>query len=186
MTGHGGGAGPAASHADAVAQGPRIVLVGAPGAGKSSVGRAVAERLGLEFQDTDDVVVASQGKPVADIFVDHGEPHFRALETDVVARCLAGFGGVLALGGGAVVSAGTRESLRGHHVVFLDVGLSAAAHRVGLDTSRPLLAINPRATLRMLLEERRPLYEEVAGVVVDTDHRTIDEVADRVVELSRS
>lgn len=165
---------------------PRVILVGAPGSGKTTVGRAVADKLGCSFTDTDDVIVSRSNKPVADIFVDDGEPHFRALETEVVAECIAHADGVLSLGGGAVNSSGTRDALAGHHVVFLDVGLTAAVGRVGLGTSRPLLAINPRATLRALLDERRGLYEQVAGVIIDTDDRTVDEVAEQVLAHTKA
>jgi shikimate kinase len=156
--------------------------VGVNGAGKSTVGTLVAEALGLPFRDTDEDIVAATGKPISDIFVDDGEDHFRALERQAVAAALDGFDGVLALGGGAVMAAETRERLRGHRVVFLSVELADAVRRVGLGAGRPLLAINPRATLKHLLDQRRPLYQEVATATVVTDGRTPEDIADEVLK----
>ena len=161
---------------------PAVVLVGVMGAGKTTIGTLVAEVLNLPFRDTDDDIVAATGKPISDIFVDDGEDHFRALERQAVAAALDGFDGVLALGGGAVMAAETRERLRGHTVVFLDVGLADAVRRVGLGAGRPLLAINPRATLKHLLDQRRPLYQEVATATVVTDGRTPEDIADEVLK----
>lgn len=160
---------------------PRVVLVGAPGAGKSTVGRLLADRLGVSFRDTDDDVERAAGKSIGDIFVDDGEPEFRALEREAVAVALAGHDGVLALGGGAVADPATRERLRDHQVVFLDVGLADAASRVGLNRDRPLLVANPRAQLKKLLDQRRPLYLQVATMIVDTAGRTQEEVVAEVV-----
>ena len=161
---------------------PAVVLVGVMGAGKTTIGTLVAEALNLPFRDTDDDIVAATGKPISDIFVDDGEDHFRALERQAVAAALDGFDGVLALGGGAVMAAETRERPRGHTVVFLDVGLADAVRRVGLGAGRPLLAINPRATLKHLLDQRRPLYQEVATATVVTDGRTPEDIADEVLK----
>jgi shikimate kinase len=165
---------------------PAAVLVGPPGAGKTTVGELVAGALGLPFRDVDADIEAVAGKPIPEIFIDDGEEHFRALERKAVAAALAGFDGVLALGGGAVLAPENREALRGHRVVFLSVELADAINRVGLGAGRPLLAINPRATMRYLLEQRRPLYEEVATVTVKTDGRTPEDVAaEAVAALSR-
>ena len=141
---------------------PVCVLVGAPGSGKSTTGQALAGLLGVAFADTDALIEASAGKPIPDIFIDDGELAFRALERDAVARALAGHDGVLALGGGAILDEQTRAALTGHAVAFLSVGLSDAVKRVGLAAGRPLLTVNPRATLKYLMEQRRPLYEAVA------------------------
>lgn len=159
---------------------PRVVLVGPMGAGKSTVGRILAERWGVGLRDTDDDVEAVEGRAISDIFVESGEEHFRAVERGAVARALAEHDGVLAVGGGAVMADSTRAALDGHRVVFLRVGLSDAAARVGLGTSRPLLLGNVRGTMKALLEARAPVYESVAVAVVDTDGRTPDEVADLV------
>lgn len=157
---------------------PLVVLVGPPGAGKTTVGRRLAERHGVTFRDTDHDVEAAVGKTISDIFVEHGEATFRAHERAAVAAALATHAGVLALGGGAVIADETRQALKSQRVVFLDVGLATAVERVGLNTARPLLAVNPRAELKRLLEERRPLYEEVATLVISTDDRTADDVVD--------
>ena len=158
-----------------------MVLVGVPGSGKTTVGTMLAERLGLPFRDTDHDIEVSQGKPVPDIFVDSGEEFFRALEREAVATALAEHDGVLALGGGAVLDAGTRELLLEQPTVWLQVGASSGAHRVGLDVPRPVLLGNVRGRLMTLLAERGPLYAEVARLSVDTDGRTPEEVADLVV-----
>ncbi|MFC7549831.1 shikimate kinase [Plantactinospora sp. GCM10030261] len=163
--------------------GPVCVLVGAPGAGKSTVGALVAAALGVEFRDTDSAIEATAGKPIPEIFVDEGEEHFRALERAAVAGALDTFDGVLALGGGAILAAENRAALAGQPVVYLSVGLTDALRRVGLGAGRPLLAINPRATLRHLMEQRRPLYEEVAAATVVTDDRSAEEVAAEVVDV---
>jgi shikimate kinase len=162
--------------------GPAAVVVGPPGAGKTTVGELLAGALGVAFRDVDADIEAAAGKPISEIFVDDGEEYFRALERAAIAAALADFDGVLALGGGAVLAAETRAALRGHRVVYLSVELADAIARVGLSTSRPLLAINPRATMRYLLEQRRPLYEEVATVTVKTDGRTPQDVAAEACE----
>jgi shikimate kinase len=160
---------------------PVAVLVGAPGAGKTTVGELLASRLGVPFQDTDEVIVATAGKPVSEIFVDDGEETFRALERSAVANALTSFDGVLALGGGAVLAEETRQRLHGHTVVHLVVELPDAMNRVGLGVGRPLLQLNPRATMRHLLELRRPLYEEVATLTVRTDGRDPEQIADEIL-----
>ena len=158
----------------------RVVLVGPPAAGKTTVGRLLADRLSVPFVDTDDLVVARAGKPVSEIFVDDGEDAFRRLEAQAVAEALTG-DGVVALGGGAVLSEQTRARLAGQPVVLLATGVPASASRVGLNRDRPLLLGNPRQRLRELLGERLPLYREVAVAEVETDDRTPDQVADAVL-----
>lgn len=160
---------------------PQLVIVGPPGAGKTTVGRLLADKLGGALRDTDADIERAAGKPISDIFVDDGEAAFRALERTAVARALDEHDGVVALGGGAVIDQGTRQRLRDHHVVFLDVGLADAASRVGLNRDRPLLIGNPRAQLKQLMDERRPLYVEVATVTVDTSGRTPADVAAEVL-----
>lgn len=162
--------------------GPRVVLVGPMGAGKSTVGPLLAEAWGTGFRDTDADVEATSGRSVADLFVEEGEAHFRALERQAVATALAEHDGVLALGGGAVMDAETRQRLAGHTVVFLRVGLSQAVARVGLGSARPLLLGNVRGRLKAILDERAPVYTEVASVVVDTDDLDSAAVAEAVRE----
>ena len=164
---------------------PVAVFVGVMGAGKSSVGAAVASALGVPFADTDAIIEERAGKPIPEIFVDDGEPAFRALERQVVAETLESYDGVLALGGGAVLDEGTRKLLAGHRVVFLSVELTDAIKRVGLGAGRPLLAMNPRATLKYLLDQRRPLYLEVATHTVVTDGRDEADVTAEVLALLR-
>lgn len=162
--------------------GPVIVLVGPPGAGKSTVGQLLAARLGVTYRDTDSDIVETAGKPISEIFLDDGEPHFRELERAAVRAALTGHEGVLALGGGAILSDVTRELLAGRPVAFLDMGVAAAVKRVGLDAPRPLLTINPRKQWRALMEERRPLYTEVARAVVSTEEHSPEEVAQAVLD----
>lgn len=169
----------------AAASGPRLVLVGPPGSGKSTVARALAGRWHLEARDTDADVERAAGKPVGEVFVDDGEERFRALEHDAVRAALAEHGGVLAVGGGAVLHPATQEALAAYRdaggvVVFLDVTLRHAASRVGFNQARPLLLGNPRARWQALMDERRPVYESVATVVVSTDGIEPAQVAKRI------
>jgi shikimate kinase len=147
------------------------------GAGKTTVGGLLAEAWGVGFRDTDQDVEAAAGKSVQDIFVDEGEQEFRARERAAVADALAGHDGVLALGGGAVLDPATRALLTGHRVVFLRVGISDAAQRVGLGVARPLLLGNVRGRVKQLIEERTPVYERLATYVVDTDGLSPEQVA---------
>lgn len=165
--------------------GPRVVLVGPMGAGKSTVAALLGDAWGLPVRDTDTDIEASEGRSVSDIFVESGEQRFRALEAAAVAEALTSHEGVLALGGGAVLDPDTRELLAGHRVVFLRVGLSEAVKRVGLGVGRPLLLGNVRSRVKALLDERTPIYESLATLVVDTDERTPDEVADTITEELR-
>jgi shikimate kinase len=164
---------------------PVCVLVGPPGSGKTSTGQALAEALGVPFRDTDADIEQAAGKPIPEIFVDDGETYFRTLERAAVVTALASFDGVLALGGGAVLAEQTRAALAGHTVVFLSVELPEAVKRVGLGQGRPLLAVNPRATLRHQLAQRRPLYESVATHTVATDGCTPAEVAAEILAALR-
>lgn len=161
---------------------PVVVIVGAPGAGKSSVGRRVAERLGVPFADTDALVEEQAGKAVSDIFIEDGEDAFRALECETIANALESFDGVLSLGGGAVLNEGTRELLGGHNVAWLTVDLATATQRVGMNSARPLLLGNVRGTMLTMLEHRTPLYEEVASFSVETSGKSLKAVVAEVVE----
>ena len=162
---------------------PVAVVVGAPGAGKTTVGGSVAALLGVPFSDTDAIIEERAGRPIPEIFVDDGEEAFRALERAAITDALTTFDGVLALGGGAILHDGTRALLRSHTVVYLSVELGDAIKRVGLGAGRPLLAINPRATLKYLLDQRRPLYAEVATHTVATDGREPGDIAAEIAAL---
>ncbi|GAA3168991.1 shikimate kinase [Streptomyces virens] len=159
-----------------------IVLVGPMGVGKSTVGQLLADRLGVGYRDTDDDIVAGEGRSIADIFVDDGEPAFRAIEKRAVHTALGEHDGVLALGGGAVLDADTRALLAGQRVIYLSMDVEEAVRRTGLNTARPLLAVNPRKQWRELMEARRHLYEEVATAVVPTDGRTPEEVTEAALD----
>jgi shikimate kinase len=160
---------------------PKAVVIGPPGSGKSTVGRLLAERLGVSFRDTDHDVEAAAGKAIGEIFIDDGEARFRELERSAVRDALAEHDGVLALGGGAILDAGTQADLAGLPVVYLEVGLSDAVKRVGLASARPLLVLNPRSQFRKLMEERRPIYEGLASIRVGTDDREPADVVDEIL-----
>jgi shikimate kinase len=159
---------------------PAAILIGPPGAGKTTVGALVAARLGLDFVDADVVIEEAAGKPVGDIFVQDGEEAFRALERAISARLIGGHPGVLALGGGAILDPGTRDLLAGQRVVYLETGFTSAVHRTGLDAPRPLLLGNPRARMKTLLEERLPVYASLAWITVPTDDREPKDIADEI------
>ena len=151
-----------------------IVLVGFMGAGKTTVGRLLAAKLGLPFTDSDPVIEERAGKPIARIFADDGEPAFRLLEHQVIADLLAGPDAVLALGGGAVSHQGTRSLLAAVPVVYLRVGYAEAFARVGGDQGRPMLA---RADVSDVYARRLAVYDSVATLAIDTDRRRPEDVA---------
>jgi len=162
---------------------PSVVLVGPPGAGKSSVGAMLAESLQLPFRDVDEDIVAGERRSIADIFTTDGEQYFRELERVAVARALAEHDGVLALGGGAVLDPSTRRLLRGQTVVFLSVSMPKGVQRTGMAANRPLLVgVHPRATFKSLLDARLPLYREVATLEVDTDVMDVRQAAASIIE----
>ncbi len=158
-----------------------IVLVGAPGAGKSSVGRLLAIKLDTTFVDVDNRIEQVVGKPITEIFADEGEAHFRELEESATLELIQG-DGVVSLGGGAVMNPRIREALRGHDVIWLEVSISQATRRVGMNNVRPLLLGNVRGRLIELLRERTPFYEEVATTRVMSDNRRPSEVAAELAE----
>lgn len=158
----------------------QLVLIGAPGSGKSTVGKALAERLGLDFVDVDAEIEAQAGKPITEIFVDSGEQGFRALELTATIAALER-PGVVSLGGGAVTTAAIREALAGRRIVWLMVSAASASQRVGFNVSRPLLLGNVRGVLTKLLAERTPLYRQLASMSVSTDKAEPAEVVEQIV-----
>jgi shikimate kinase len=162
--------------------GPVAILIGPPGAGKSTVGPLLAGLLGVSFLDTDAAVEEAAGKPVGDIFIDDGEAAFRALERTAAAGAIEGHHGILALGSGAILDPGTQRLLAGQRAVYLETGFAAVARRSGMDGPRPPLPGNPRGRLRELLTERRPAYEELAWLTVATDDRGPAEIAELIAE----
>lgn len=174
---------------------PRAVMVGAPGAGKSTIGRRLATALGVDIVDTDAEIERREGRLIREIFVEDGEASFRAIEEDVVRDALARAEGVVSLGGGAVLSERTRALLQGHTVVFLDITAHEGLLRTGIagrrrgrsgkdDDVRPLLSgTDPEGRYRALIAERRPLYEQVATLVVHTDRRSPGKVVREIADL---
>ena len=167
---------------------PRAVLIGPPGSGKSSVGETLSHLWGVALRDTDVDVERAAGKSVSDIFVDDGEAEFRRRERVAVAAALAEHPGVVSLGGGAILDPETRALLHtyaadGGSVVFLDVSLTAVVPRVGLNAARPLLVGNPRRQWLELMDTRRPLYEELATVTINTDNIGPDVVAREIAAM---
>jgi len=162
---------------------PKLILIGPPGSGKSTIGSRVAGLLDVGFRDTDVDIERATKRTISEIFVEDGEPVFRALEREAVSLAMGEHEGVLSLGGGAIMDPATEELLTGHPVVFLDVSLRAATPRVGLNKSRPLLLGNPRAQWLKLMEARRPIYERIARWTVVTDDRDKREIANEILGL---
>jgi shikimate kinase len=162
----------------------RILLIGPPGAGKSTVGQALANKLAIDFIDTDQMIENETGKTITDIFVVDGEPHFRALELQTLKNVLTLESGVISLGGGAPISQDAQEAIEqsNSHTVFLDVSLATAAPRVGFNRDRPLLLGNPRAQWQALSDNRRPIYEKLADDAIKVDDMNVDQIVTQIVK----
>jgi len=158
---------------------PRVILIGPPGAGKSVIGKNLAQRMESQFSDTDALIEESAGKSVAQIFIDDGESVFRDLEARIVATALTEREGVLSLGGGAILRDETRKAISesGAEVIFLDVTLAVAAPRIGFNRDRPLLLNNPRQQWQKLMDERRSVYEGAATMHIQVGDRSVAAVA---------
>ena len=162
---------------------PRLILIGPPGCGKSTVGAALAQKLTIDFVDTDVAVESSYGHKISDIFVDKGEEFFRDLEFDTLGKSLMVQDCVLSLGGGAPIAQRAQDILKTAKtpIFFLDVSLAVAAPRVGFNRDRPLLLGNPRAQWQSLAETRRPIYESLASFIIKVDAMSVEEVVDAIV-----
>jgi shikimate kinase len=164
----------------------QIILIGPPGAGKSTIGHSLAKKMKVKFADTDALIEEKMDKKISDIFVDLGEPFFRAEELVVLAEVLLSDSGVISLGGGAPISSQAQELIRnsGATVIFLDISLGKAAARVGFNRDRPLLLGNPRAQWNELMNSRRPIYESLATAVVPVDDRSINEICADILAVA--
>ena len=160
----------------------RVVLLGAPGSGKSTVGAALAKVLALDFIDTDLLIEEREGKAITDIFVVDGEPHFRAVELETLKHVLTLNDVVISLGGGAPISDQAQQLINSSEstVVFLDVSLATAAPRVGFNRDRPLLLGNPRAQWQALSDKRRPIYEALADVSIKVDDMSVEAITSEI------
>ena len=156
----------------------RIVLIGAPGSGKSTIGSALAAHLQWPFVDTDALIELKESKKITDLFVEDGEGYFRAVEFETLQEVLKEESAVISLGGGAPISERAQDALASSDsiIVFLDVSLATAAPRVGFNRDRPLLLGNPRAQWQSLSDQRRPIYEKLATLSIKVDDMTVDEI----------
>jgi shikimate kinase len=162
----------------------KIILIGPPGSGKSSVGKELANLMKLQHIDTDSLIEAKVGKRIADIFLEDGESIFRKIEHEVVLESLDIESAVISLGGGSILDSEVAARLRNEsNVIYLEVSISNAAPRVGFNTDRPLLVANPRQQWLKLMEARKSIYEELGSKQISTDNRKPKEVAKELMEL---
>lgn len=164
-----------------------IILIGPPGSGKSTIGKAISRKLSVPFADTDDLIEAQTKMSISQIFIDKGEPWFRDLEKEILRVQLSKLNGVLSLGGGAPLSDFAQGLLQqiDAAVIYLDVSLATAAPRVGFNRDRPLLMNNPRAAWQELMDKRRPIYEALATHIVKVDERAPKDIVDEIVRLTQ-
>jgi shikimate kinase len=162
----------------------KIILIGPPGSGKSSVGKELANLMNLRHIDTDSLIETKVGKRIADIFLEDGESIFREIEREVVLESLDIESAVISLGGGSILDSEVAARLRNEsNVVYLEVSISNAAPRVGFNTDRPLLVANPRQQWLKLMEARKSIYEELGSKQISTDNRKPKEIAKELMEL---
>ena len=161
---------------------PRIILIGAMGSGKTTVGRALAKDFSLAFRDTDEMIVSQSGREISEIFIEDGEDEFRALEKIILRTALLEDETVLSLGGGACLSTDAQSALRasGAFVVYLKISLSQVASRVGFNQGRPLLMGNPRAQWQSLMNDRAPIYEGIASYICEVDGKNVEEITSEI------
>jgi len=163
----------------------RIVLIGAPGSGKSTVGASLAHHLQLAFVDTDAYIEAKESRKISNIFVDDGEGFFRAIEFEALQDVLQKEDCVISLGGGAPIAEKAQLLLRQSKstVIFLDVSLATASPRVGFNRDRPLLLGNPRAQWQALSDQRRPIYEDLAEFTIKVDDMSVDQIVREIASV---
>lgn len=166
---------------------PKIILIGPPGSGKSTIGKKLSEILSIDFSDTDALIEAKTSKSISDIFIELGEPEFRLIEAEVLRTALVECTGVLALGGGAPISQAAQDAIvdTGVAVAFLDISLSTAAPRIGFNRDRPLLLGNPRAQWSELFATRRPIYEKISSLHIDANVGSPAEIAEKIAKEIR-
>ncbi len=157
----------------------RAILIGPPGSGKSSVGKALSRELSTSFEDTDELIVEKTGRTIAEIFAQEGEAQFRAIEREVVLLALRSNIGVISLGGGAVLDPQVQKAIResAAQVILLQIGLGNVLSRISNKSDRPLVAQDPERQWKELLAARAPIYESLATIVIPTDNKKPYEVA---------
>ena len=163
---------------------PRLILIGPMGSGKTTIGQLLATNLNLTFRDTDQVIESETGKTVSEIFLDQGEDKFRALEKAVLRKELLTDETILALGGGAPISIDAQSALRAiaSPVIYFDISLASVAPRIGFNRDRPLLLHNPRGQWETLMQERRPIYESIADIVIDVNAKSEQAIIKEILE----
>lgn len=160
----------------------QFILIGAPGSGKTTVGRFLAKEIDEEFLDTDNLIELETGRTISEIFLEEGEAKFRIIEREIVLRTLREQAGVIALGGGSVLDPEVAGELRQRsNVIYLEVTITNAAPRVGFNKERPLLLGNPRQQWLKLMEHRKPIYESLGKFRVSTDNRKPKEVVAEIL-----